>query len=207
MLAPVSFLLMTLLMSEEAFLSYGWRIPFLASILLVGVGLWMRLKMDETPVFKVQRDRGVNTRLPFVEDLAHVVAQARVVRLMLATPLERGEPPLLHETPWGRRARCDQYDLALCDARRALWEWLLLFRRLGERDRHFLLALGVSVAPFYDTLFRPGVFDRSQDPWEETLYPEAPDHARVYGALRRTMHDLRCFELALLGAVHDPYRR
>ena len=139
--------------------------------------------------------------------LAHVVAQARVVRLMLATPLERGEPPLLHETPWGRRARCDQYDLALCDARRALWEWLLLFRRLGERDRHFLLALGVSVAPFYDTLFRPGVFDRSQDPWEETLYPEAPDHARVYGALRRTMHDLRCFELALLGAVHDPYRR
>ena len=139
--------------------------------------------------------------------LAHVVAQARVVRLMLATPLERGEPPLLHETPWGRRARCDQYDLALCDARRALWEWLLLFRRLGERDRHFLLTLGVSVAPFYDTLFRPGVFDRSQDPWEETLYPEAPDHARVYGALRRTMHDLRCFELALLGAVHDPYRR
>lgn len=139
--------------------------------------------------------------------LAHVVAQARVVRLMLATPLERGEPPVLHETPWGRRARCDQYDLALCDARRALWEWLLLFRRLGERDRHFLLTLGVSVAPFYDTLFRPGVFDRSQDPWEETLYPEAPDHDRVYAALRRTMHDLRCFEAALLGAVHDPYRR
>ena len=139
--------------------------------------------------------------------LAHVVAQARVVRLMLATPLERGEPPVLHETPWGRRARCDQYDLALSDARRALWEWLLLFRHLGERDRHFLLALGVSVAPFYETLFRPGVFDRTDDPWEETLYPEAPDHERVFGALRRTMHDLRSFEVALLSAVHDPYRR
>lgn len=139
--------------------------------------------------------------------LAHVVAQARVVRLMLATPLERGEPPVLSETPWGRRARCDQYDLALGDARRALWEWLLLFRRLGERDRHFLLALGVSVAPFYDTLFRPGVFDRTDDPWDETLYPEAPDHERVFGALRRTMHDLRSFEVALISAVHDPYRR
>ena len=139
--------------------------------------------------------------------LAHVVAQARVVRLMLATPLERGEPPVLSETPWGRRARCDQYDLALGDARRALWEWLLLFRRLGERDRHFLLALGVSVAPFYDTLFRPGVFDRTDDPWDENVYPEAPDHERVFGALRRTMHDLRSFEVALLSAVHDPYRR
>ncbi len=139
--------------------------------------------------------------------LAHVVAQARVVRLTLATPLQRGEPPVLRETPWGRRARCDQYDLALGDARRALWEWLLLFRRLGERDRHMLLGLGVTVAPFYDALLRPGLFDRSDDPWEQTLYPEAPDHERVFGALRRTMHDLRSFEAVLLRAAHDPYRR
>ncbi len=139
--------------------------------------------------------------------LAHLTAQARVVRLMLATPLRRGEPPLLRETPWGRRARCDEYDLALGDARRALWEWLLLFRRLGERDRHVLHALGVSVAPFYSALLRPGVFDRSADPWEQTLYPEAPDPERVFTALRRTMHDLRCFEAALLTAAHDPYRR
>jgi hypothetical protein len=139
--------------------------------------------------------------------LAHLAAQARVVRLMLATPLQRCEPPVLHETPWARRARCGQYDLALGDARRALWEWLLLFRRLGERDRHVLCGLGVSVAPFYGALFRPGVFDRSADPWEEGLYPEAPDLDRVFVALRRTMHDLRCFEVTLLSAVHDPYRR
>ena len=139
--------------------------------------------------------------------LAHVATQARVVRLMLATPLRRCEPPVLHETPWGRRARCDQIDLALVDARRALYEWLLLFRRLGERDRHLLGGLGVSVAPFYNVLLRPGVFDRSDDLWEQTLYPEAPDHERVFAALRRTMHDLRCFEATLLSAVHDPYRR
>ena len=139
--------------------------------------------------------------------LAHVVAQARVVRLMLATPLQRALQPLLHETPWGRRARCDQYDLALCDARRALWEWLLLFRRLGERDRHLLLTLGVSVAPFYDVLLRPGVFDRSDDPWEQTLYAEAPDPDRVFAALRRTIHDLRGFETLLLRAETHPYRR
>lgn len=139
--------------------------------------------------------------------LAELAAQARVVRLLLATPLRRSHPPVLHETPWGRRSRCDQYDRALGEARRALWDWLLLFRTLGERDRHVLAGLGVTLTPFYRALFKPGVFDRSADPWEETLYPEAPDLDLVFAELRRTMHDLRCFEAALLSAVHDPYRR
>lgn len=139
--------------------------------------------------------------------LAHLTHQARVVRLMLATPLQRYRVPVLHDTPWSRRAACDQYDLALSDARRALWEWLLLFRRLGEPDRQLLASLGVTLAPFYSALFKPGVFDRSADLWEETLYPAAPDLARVFAELRRTMHDLRAFEAALLSAVADPYRR
>lgn len=139
--------------------------------------------------------------------LAELAAQARVVRLLLATPLRRSHPPVLHETPWGRRSRCDQYDRALSEARRALWDWLLLFRKLGERDRLVLGDLGVTLTPFYSALFKPGVFDRSADPWEDTLYPEAPDLDLVFAELRRTMHDLRCFEVALLSAVHDPYRR
>jgi hypothetical protein len=81
--------------------------------------------------------------------------------------------------------RCDQYDLALSDARRALWDWLLLFRSLGERDRYVLGGLGVSLTPFYRALFKPGVFDRSADPWEDTLYPEAPDLDLVFAELRR----------------------
>ncbi|MEU3274424.1 MFS transporter [Saccharomonospora sp. NPDC006951] len=40
------------LLSEEAFLSWGWRIPFLFSILLVAVGIYIRIKVEETPVFK-----------------------------------------------------------------------------------------------------------------------------------------------------------
>jgi len=139
--------------------------------------------------------------------LAELAAEARVVRLLLATPLRRYHPPMLRETPWGRRSRCDQYDRALSEARRALWDWLLLFRKLGERDRHVLGGLGVSLTPFYSALFKPGVFDRSADPWEEALYPEAPNLDLVFSELRRTMHDLRCFEVALLSAVHDPYRR
>lgn len=139
--------------------------------------------------------------------LADLAVQARIVRLSLATPLQRYQAPLLHDTPWGRRAACDQYDLAIADARRALWEWLLLFRRLGEPDRALLTSLGLSLTPFYTALFKPGVFDRSLDLWEETLYPSAPDLQHVFAELRRTMHDLRSFESTLLTAVSDPYRR
>lgn len=103
--------------------------------------------------------------------LAELAAQARVVRLLLATPLCRYHPPVLRETPWGRRSRCDQYDLALSDARRALWDWLLLFRSLGERDRYVLGGLGVSLTPFYSALFETVVSNRSADPWEKSCIP------------------------------------
>jgi MFS family permease len=45
------FLLLGLLLSPEQFREWGWRLPFLASALLVGVGLWVRLKLTETPAF------------------------------------------------------------------------------------------------------------------------------------------------------------
>lgn len=139
-------------------------------------------------------------------ELAELARQARLVRHALATPMSRWETSL-GETPWGRRARCDEYDRAIGEARRALWEWLLLFGRLGERDRQFLVGLGLSPAPFRAALFRKGVFDRSDDLWEEVLYPEAPDLDRVFAELRRTMLELRAFEAALLAGAGDPYRR
>ncbi len=139
-------------------------------------------------------------------ELAELARQARLVRDALATPLYRWEHAF-GETPWGRRARCDEYDRAIGEARRALWEWLLLFSRLGEGDRQLLVGLGLSPAPFRAALFRRGVFDRSDDLWEEVLYPEAPDLERVFAELRRTMLELRAFEAALLAGAGDPYRR
>lgn len=139
--------------------------------------------------------------------LGELARQARVVRHALAAPLACWDTPLAPETPWGRRARCDAYDRAIGEARRCLWEWLLLFRRLDERERLTLLGLGLSPAPFQAALFRPGVFDRSDDLWEEVLYPEAPDLARVFVELRRTIIALRTFEATLLARTADPYRR
>ncbi|MBA4012001.1 MAG: MFS transporter [Phenylobacterium sp.] len=45
------FLILGMLLSPEQFQAWGWRIPFLGSALLVGVGLWVRLKLTETPAF------------------------------------------------------------------------------------------------------------------------------------------------------------
>ncbi|MFI5528169.1 MFS transporter [Kitasatospora sp. NPDC051853] len=44
--------LMTAVLPDEAFVSWGWRVPFLLSALLVMVGLWIRLAVDESPLFQ-----------------------------------------------------------------------------------------------------------------------------------------------------------
>ncbi|MEV7136383.1 MFS transporter [Arthrobacter sp. NPDC093128] len=68
-LGNAAFLLTGFGMSDEAFLHWGWRIPFLASIVLIVVGLWVRLKVDETPVFKSEQKRSGVVKLPFAECL------------------------------------------------------------------------------------------------------------------------------------------
>ena len=52
---------------EAQFMSWGWRIPFLVSILLVGVGLYIRLSMQETQAFRKVQAKNEVARLPLVE--------------------------------------------------------------------------------------------------------------------------------------------
>lgn len=65
-LSTASFIILTAVMSEDAFLGWGWRIPFLASALLVFVGLWVRLKIAETPEFTAAVERDERVRAPAV---------------------------------------------------------------------------------------------------------------------------------------------
>ena len=51
----------------EQFLSWGWRIPFLVSIVLVAVGLFVRLKILETPAFQQMQESGGSSELPVVD--------------------------------------------------------------------------------------------------------------------------------------------
>ena len=52
---------------EAEFMAWGWRIPFLLSILLVGVGLYIRLRMEETAAFRQVKAKNEVVRMPIVE--------------------------------------------------------------------------------------------------------------------------------------------
>ena len=64
--ATGSFLILGALLSEEQFFAYGWRIPFIASALLVFVGLYVRLKISETPAFQKALDKHERVKVPLV---------------------------------------------------------------------------------------------------------------------------------------------
>jgi len=52
---------------EEQFLSWGWRLPFLLSTILIFIGLWIRNGIDETPSFKKAKESGNIAKLPIVD--------------------------------------------------------------------------------------------------------------------------------------------
>ena len=55
------------LLGEEAFADWGWRIPFLVSILLLAVSVWIRLSMNESPAFKKMKEEGKTSKAPLTE--------------------------------------------------------------------------------------------------------------------------------------------
>jgi len=54
-------------LSEDQLLGWGWRVPFLLSLLLVGVGLFIRLRIAETPAFTRVRETGAVVRIPLLD--------------------------------------------------------------------------------------------------------------------------------------------
>ena len=57
-------------MSEEAFVAWGWRIPFLLSIILLGMSIWMRMSLDESPLFQRMKDESKTSKAPLRESFA-----------------------------------------------------------------------------------------------------------------------------------------
>jgi hypothetical protein len=54
-------------MGEEQFLAWGWRIPFLVSVLLLAVSVWIRLSMNESPAFAKMKAEGKTSKAPLTE--------------------------------------------------------------------------------------------------------------------------------------------
>jgi MFS family permease len=67
-----------LLIPAEAFAAWGWRLPFLLSILLLAISLWMRLKLAESPVFKAMKAEGKTSKNPFVESFTYPGNKKRI---------------------------------------------------------------------------------------------------------------------------------
>lgn len=103
------FLLLGLGLSPGQFMSWGWRVPFLFSAVLVGVGLWVRLNIAETPEFRAALEKGHVAKVPIVPLFtrwlaplvmgnAAVVACFAIFYLSTTYALSQGAGPL----GWGR---------------------------------------------------------------------------------------------------------
>ncbi len=66
-LSLVVILLVQFAVGKEAFAAWGWRVPFLLSCVLLGVSVWIRLKMNESPAFKKMKEEGKGSKAPLTE--------------------------------------------------------------------------------------------------------------------------------------------
>ncbi|MDO5031965.1 MFS transporter [Corynebacterium sp.] len=64
MLLASGFVALLTLMPEDDFMAWGWRIPFIASVILVAIGMFVRSKLEETPDFQKVKDSGNVARMP-----------------------------------------------------------------------------------------------------------------------------------------------
>jgi metabolite-proton symporter len=65
--SSISFLALSWILDDRQFLDYGWRLPFLASAVLVLVGLYVRLRITETPVFQQSMHARAPVKMPMVD--------------------------------------------------------------------------------------------------------------------------------------------
>ncbi len=66
-LSLVVIIVVQLLVGKDAFAAWGWRIPFLLSFILLGISVWIRLKMNESPAFKKMKEEGKGSKAPLTE--------------------------------------------------------------------------------------------------------------------------------------------
>jgi MFS family permease len=67
LLSLVVILSLRLYLGEKAFADYGWRIPFLGSIFLLAISVWIRLQMHESPAFQKMKEEGTTSKAPLGE--------------------------------------------------------------------------------------------------------------------------------------------
>ena len=66
-LANLVFLVIVAALPEEQFATWGWRVPFLISIVLIAIGLYIRLRIEESPIFQQVKETHSEARMPLVD--------------------------------------------------------------------------------------------------------------------------------------------
>src|SRR5262245_23411810 len=77
-------------MTKEAFSAWGWRVPFLISILLVGISLYIRMRMKESPIFNHIKSAGMTSAKPLKEAFTHWENLKRVLISLVGATAGQG---------------------------------------------------------------------------------------------------------------------
>jgi MFS family permease len=70
------------ILGEPEFAAWGWRVPFLVSVVLLGVSVWIRLRLNESPVFQKMKDEGKGSKAPLTEAFGNW-SNAKIVLIAL----------------------------------------------------------------------------------------------------------------------------
>lgn len=163
--ATAVLLLMGSIMSEQQFVAWGWRLPFLASGILIAIGLWVRLRIAETPQFQEALTRGPPPRVPIVRLFAEnsgavlagsagIVCGFALVYMAGPLALSQGTGPLGHTR--------QTFLLVQLVALLCALPLLMIFAAWSDRTtltRYLVLAALVSIPAGF--VFGPGLASRS----------------------------------------------
>ena len=117
-------------MSEAEFDAWGWRIPFLLSILLLAISIYVRLKLSESPVFRAMKEAGTVSKNPFRDSLTYPGNVGRVLTALFG--VAAGLTVIYYTSQFG-----------------TLY-FLTGTARVGEREALLYLAVGAALAaPLY----------------------------------------------------------
>ncbi|MDB5547353.1 MAG: transporter [Tardiphaga sp.] len=70
------------ILGEPEFAAWGWRVPFLVSVVLLGISVWIRLRLNESPVFQKMKDEGKTSKAPLSEAFGNW-SNAKIVLIAL----------------------------------------------------------------------------------------------------------------------------
>src|SRR3981081_4582347 len=77
-------------MDAKAFSEWGWRIPFLISLILLVFSVWIRLKLNETPIFQKMKEEGKGSKRPLTESFFHYPNNKYVLLALLGATAGQG---------------------------------------------------------------------------------------------------------------------